>query len=171
MGESDAGPLGHARRAVKAIGVPQAAQMLGLTAGAVRGLLATGHLKGEKVDRVWTVSFESVQVLQALLRVPLRMVSALPSEKEQTTIATGLCPVCAGPNWGAAQQGSQFSNEFFECSECSFSLHQSFLEFGVSEQVRERIRDHIHSLLLVVRNGEAARECLQRRAQALLAFE
>jgi len=145
--------------------------MLGLTAGAVRGLLATGHLKGEKVDRVWTVSFESVQVLQALLRVPLRMVSALPSEKEQKAIGTGLCPVCAGNLWGVAREGSQFSSEFFECGDCAFSLHQSFLEFGVSEQVRERIRDHIHSLLLVVRNGEAARECLQRRAQALLAFE
>ncbi len=156
---------------MKAIGVPQAAQMLGLTAGAVRGLLATGHLKGEKVDRVWTVSFESVQVLQALLRVPLRMVSALPSEKEQKAIGTGLCPVCAGNLWGVAREGSQFSSEFFECGDCAFSLHQSFLEFGVSEQVRERIRDHIHSLLLVVRNGEAARECLQRRAQALLAFE
>lgn len=156
---------------MKTIGVPQAAQMLGLTAGAVRGLLATGYLKGEKVDRVWTVSFESVQVLQALLRVPLRMVNTLPSEKDQKAISAGLCPVCAGPNWAEAREGSQFSNEFFECVDCSFSLHQSFLEFGVSEQLRERIRDHIHSLLLVVRNGEAARECLQRRAQALLAFD
>lgn len=156
---------------MKSIGVQQAAQMLGLTAGAVRGLLATGYLKGEKADRVWIVSLESVQVLQALLRVPTRMVSGLPSEQEQNSIGAGLCPVCAGPNWSAAREGSQFSNEFFECPDCSFSLHQSFLEFGVSEQVRERIRDHIHSLLLVVRNGEAARECLQRRAQALLAFE
>ncbi|MCW5871104.1 MAG: hypothetical protein KIS61_27865, partial [Candidatus Eremiobacteraeota bacterium] len=95
----------------------------------------------------------------------------LPSETEQKSIGLGLCPVCAGNNWGVAKEGSQFSNEFFECSDCAFSLHQSFLEFGVSEQVRERIRDHIQSLLLVVRNGEAARECLQRRAQALLAFE
>ena len=156
---------------MRTISVQQAAQMLGLTAGAVRGLLATGHLKGEKADRAWSISLESVQVLQALLRVPLRMVSALPSEKDQKSIAAGLCPVCAGPHWAQAAEGSQFSHEFFECTDCSFSLHQSFLEFGVSEQVRERIRDHIHNLLLVVRNGEAARECLQRRAQALLAFE
>ena len=156
---------------MRTISVNQAAQMLGLTAGAVRGLLATGYLKGEKVDRVWTISFESVQVLQALLRVPSRMVSALPSEKEQSAIGAGLCPVCAGPHWGAAREGSQFSHEFFECKDCAFSLHQSFLEFGLSEQVRERIKDHIHSLLLVVRNGDAARECLQRRAQALLAFD
>lgn len=145
--------------------------MLGLTAGAVRGLLATGYLKGEKVDRVWNVSYESVQVLQALLRVPLRMVNNVPSEKEQSAIGAELCPVCAGPNWSPARQGSQFSSEFLECTDCSFSLHQSFLEFGSTEQLRERIRDHIHSLLMVVRNGEAARECLQRRAQALLALD
>lgn len=156
---------------MRTISVQQAAQMLGLTPGAVRGLLATGYLKGEKLDRAWTISFESVQVLQALLRVPSRMVSALPSEKEQASIGAGLCPVCAGPHWAAAEEGSQFSNEFFECRDCSFSLHQSFLEFGPSEQVRERIKDHIHNLLLVVRNGEAARECLQRRAQALLSFD
>lgn len=156
---------------MRTISVQQAAQMLGLTAGAVRGLLATGYLKGDKVDRVWHVSFESVQVLQALLRVPLRMATSMPSEREQLSIGSGLCPVCAGPNWATAKEGSQFSNEFFECTDCSFSLHQSFLEFGPTEQLRERIRDHIHSLLLVVRNGEAARECLQRRAQALLAFD
>lgn len=145
--------------------------MLGLTAGAVRGLLATGYLKGEKVERVWRVSYESVQVLQALLRVPLRMVAKVPSEEEQRSIGSGLCLVCAGPNWGPAREGSQFSAEFLECTDCSFSLHESFLEFGTTEQVRERVRDHLHSLLLVVRNGEAARECLQRRAQALLALE
>ncbi|MFN8610400.1 MAG: hypothetical protein U0931_22875 [Vulcanimicrobiota bacterium] len=156
---------------MKTISVQQASQMLGLTVGAVRGLLATGYLKGEKVDRVWNVSFESVQVLQALLRVPLRMVANLPSEKELQLIGPGLCPVCAGSNWAPAQKGSQFSSEFLECTDCSFSLHESFLEFGSSEQLREKIREHIHSLLLVVRNGEAARECLQRRAQALLAFD
>lgn len=147
--------------------VQHAAQALGMSPGAVRGLLATGYLKGQKVERVWQVSIESMRVLQALLRVPMRVSAQLPTIKEQQAIPEGLCPVCAGPQWAPARQGSSWSNEFNECRDCAFSVHMSFLEEPSGVQLRERVRDHLEKLAALVRNGEAARDCLQRRAQLL----
>lgn len=151
--------------------VQYAAQALGMSPGAVRGLLATGYLKGQKVDRVWQVSVESLQVLQALLRVPMRISAQLPSSKEQKAISAGLCPVCVGKRWAPAREGSNWSNEFMECEDCAFSIHSSFLEEHLEEQLRQRVRDHLERLIGLVRNGEAARECLQRRAQTLFPIE
>ncbi|MBT9587486.1 helix-turn-helix domain-containing protein [bacterium] len=151
--------------------VQQAAQILGLTPGAVRGLLATGYLKGEKVDRVWNVSVESLQVLQALLRLPLRAAPQVPTLSQSVAIARHLCPVCAGGRWGAAQQGSEWSHEFMECQDCAFTVHTSFLDLPDCERVRQRVQDHLHLLVGLVRQGENARECLQRRALALHSLE
>ena len=145
--------------------VQNAARTLGMTPGAVRGLLATGYLKGKKVGRVWEISLESVQVLQALLRVPLRLAPPCPSIQEQSAFAGDLCPVCAGQTWGPARQGSQWSHEFLECSDCAFSLHSSFLDQSAHETIRQRVQDHLETLVSIVRNGEAARMCLQRRAE------
>ena len=151
--------------------VQQAAETLGLTPGAVRGLLATGYLKGEKVDRVWNVCLECRQVLQALLRLPLRAAPQLPTLSQQLAIPGHLCPVCAGGRWGPARQGSEWSHEFMECQDCDFNVHTSFLELPDGEKVRQRVEDHLRILVGLIRQGENARECLQRRALALHSLE
>ena len=147
--------------------VQQAAEALGLTPGAVRGLLATGYLKGEKVDRVWNVCLESVQVLQALLRLPARGTPQLPTSRQPLAIPRHLCPVCAGGRWGPARQGSEWSHEFMECMDCEFTVHTSFLELPDGEKVRQRVEDHLRLLVGLIRQGDNARDCLQRRALAL----
>jgi hypothetical protein len=154
---------------VKTTSVGHAAQVLGMTAGVVRGLLATGYLQGEKIDRVWHISLESLQGFQAMIRSPQRSSGPfLSTLKDQSAIASHLCPVCASERWAPSRQGSEWTHEFMECPDCAFSLHTSFMTQKESEKVSQRIADHIQTLQSIVRKGEAARDCLLRRAQALI---
>lgn len=143
------------------ISVQEAAKELSLKPDAVRGLLAAGYLKGQKVDRVWQISLESLHALQQSLRGKATVRSLSPAQEHQLA-ASGRCPVCGSPFRGVAG-GSSWSVEFLECAGCEFSIHESFIS-GRRAELHRGIQEHLDRLNDRVTEGKRAENCLARRA-------